>query len=451
MRRNTWPERGQALILIALAAFGLFAVVGLAIDGSAKFSDRRHAQNAADTAALAGGLELARDRTANWTNIARLIATKNGYGGDLLQSQVWVHFCDNIGTSPVNCGPYDGSHHYIQVVIQSNVDTYFARLLGINQSHNLVNAVTYVSVEEPLNGGDSIVALNPNPSCPGSFLVGGSGTINLTGGGMFINSDNPDCVWEQQGCNVTVNVTGANWAGDPAIITSAGGSIDIDESCSEKINAGTSTGGSVEEFPPEMPEEPAECISPPGQWTNDPSYTENSPTGDLYTGLTTLQPGRYNEFPPKSAGGSTVYDHIKMLPGIYCVNDSIKTVDKKLWLQGDDVMIYIRPGYKFSYEGGTIDLSGRESGDYAGYVIIVASDFTGSPEECKIDGNTSNTFSGTIFAPYCNITINGGSADTSYNAQIIAYEVKLNGNNTINFTYDPGVNRWKEPQVGLMR
>ena len=49
-------ERGQALILIAFAMVGLVAMVGLAIDGSAKFSDRRHAQNAADTAAMAAAL-----------------------------------------------------------------------------------------------------------------------------------------------------------------------------------------------------------------------------------------------------------------------------------------------------------------------------------------------------------------------------------------------------------
>ena len=49
-------ERGQALILIAFAAIGLFAFTALAIDGSRVFSDRRHAQNAADTAALAAAL-----------------------------------------------------------------------------------------------------------------------------------------------------------------------------------------------------------------------------------------------------------------------------------------------------------------------------------------------------------------------------------------------------------
>lgn len=56
MIRRTNKERGQALILIALAMVGLVGIVGLAIDGSAKFSDQRHAQNAADTAAIAAAL-----------------------------------------------------------------------------------------------------------------------------------------------------------------------------------------------------------------------------------------------------------------------------------------------------------------------------------------------------------------------------------------------------------
>ncbi len=49
-------EKGQALVIIALAAVGLFAFTALAIDGSRVFSDRRHAQNAADTAVLAAAL-----------------------------------------------------------------------------------------------------------------------------------------------------------------------------------------------------------------------------------------------------------------------------------------------------------------------------------------------------------------------------------------------------------
>src|SRR5690349_12199708 len=63
-------QRGQALILIALAAIGLFGITGLAIDGGAKFSDRRHAQNAADTAALAAALQKSTDLTNGVSNLS---------------------------------------------------------------------------------------------------------------------------------------------------------------------------------------------------------------------------------------------------------------------------------------------------------------------------------------------------------------------------------------------
>jgi uncharacterized membrane protein len=55
MKRKS-QEKGQALILVALAAIGLVGFAALAIDGSMKFSDQRHAQNAADSAALAAAL-----------------------------------------------------------------------------------------------------------------------------------------------------------------------------------------------------------------------------------------------------------------------------------------------------------------------------------------------------------------------------------------------------------
>ncbi|MGB7874939.1 MAG: pilus assembly protein TadG-related protein, partial [Anaerolineales bacterium] len=53
---NSNSERGQVLVIIAIAIIGLVGITGLAIDGSIILEDRRHAQNAADTAALAGAL-----------------------------------------------------------------------------------------------------------------------------------------------------------------------------------------------------------------------------------------------------------------------------------------------------------------------------------------------------------------------------------------------------------
>src|SRR3989304_5807633 len=87
-------ERGQALILIALAAVGLFAFAALAIDGSRVFSDRRHAQNAADTAVLAAAL--AKVRGEDYVAAATSRASSNGYDNDA-DSTVEVHLCSETG------------------------------------------------------------------------------------------------------------------------------------------------------------------------------------------------------------------------------------------------------------------------------------------------------------------------------------------------------------------
>src|SRR5512134_2886129 len=101
-------ERGQALILITLAAIGLFAIAGLAIDGTAKFSDRRHAQNAADTAALAGSVSLIRPggetivsgSKQQWQFEALSRAESNGYDRNFVTNRVWVYRCSDSKTDP---------------------------------------------------------------------------------------------------------------------------------------------------------------------------------------------------------------------------------------------------------------------------------------------------------------------------------------------------------------
>ena len=75
-------HKGQALILIALGAIGLFAFTALAIDGSRVYSEKRQAQNAAAAAALAGALAYTRNYSISDTGIstkAQDRATTNGY------------------------------------------------------------------------------------------------------------------------------------------------------------------------------------------------------------------------------------------------------------------------------------------------------------------------------------------------------------------------------------
>jgi len=86
-------ERGQALVIIALAAVGLFGFSALAIDGSRVFSDRRNAQNAADTAALSAAL--AKIRQENYVQAALDRAADNGYAIDA-NSSVEVAMCNTL-------------------------------------------------------------------------------------------------------------------------------------------------------------------------------------------------------------------------------------------------------------------------------------------------------------------------------------------------------------------
>src|SRR5215216_1445961 len=86
-------ERGQALVIIALAVVGLFGFSALAIDGSRVFSDRRNAQNAADTAALSAAL--AKIRHEDYMQAAKDRAADNGYAIDA-NSSVEVAFCSTL-------------------------------------------------------------------------------------------------------------------------------------------------------------------------------------------------------------------------------------------------------------------------------------------------------------------------------------------------------------------
>ena len=84
-------------------------------------------------------------------------------------------------------------------------------------------------------------------------------------------------------------------------------------------------------------------------------------------------------------------------------------------------------------------------------MIIVEGD-RDNIENCNINGGSYITLNGTIFAPYCNITINGdNNTDSEINAQIVGWDLKINGGSEINIRYDPDYNAKNPKKVGLMK
>src|SRR5512135_615887 len=102
MKPSVQRQRGQALILIVLAIVGMVGLTGLAIDGGNAYSDRRHAQNAADTSALAAALRIIHNQT-DWQQAGLIQAQANGYPAAGPDSTVNVYLCNAVPAGQPAC------------------------------------------------------------------------------------------------------------------------------------------------------------------------------------------------------------------------------------------------------------------------------------------------------------------------------------------------------------
>ena len=73
-------QRGQIIVVFALALVAIIAMVGLILDGGSSFAQRRSEQNAVDLAALAAANDLIVNQgSADWVGTAREVAQENGF------------------------------------------------------------------------------------------------------------------------------------------------------------------------------------------------------------------------------------------------------------------------------------------------------------------------------------------------------------------------------------
>lgn len=111
MRRRQVSESGQTIVLLALSLVGLIGFVALAIDGGRLYAEKRHAQNAADNAALAAAR--AKCLSQDYESVAYSMANENGYDNDGVGDIVTVN-------SPPTSGPDEGDSEHVEVIIVSN-------------------------------------------------------------------------------------------------------------------------------------------------------------------------------------------------------------------------------------------------------------------------------------------------------------------------------------------
>jgi len=390
-------ERGQALIIIVFAIVGLIGITALAVDGGNAYLDRREAQNAADTAALAGAFTRIRGGQ-NWVAKTLEMAAENGYPNDGVRSTVEV-------LSPPMSGPFAGNIEYIQVVITSYVPTYFAGVVGRDTIINRVEAVSRTKSSEltEILKGQALISLAPTSNCQNevAFWVHGEATLNLTGGGVFVNSNNPDCALLEQGSGSLI-VNG----GHPINIV-GGASIQKPHLV---VPYPPDTGAAPVTYPPPFLPPEVKCGK----------AAEISKNGD------TLSPGYWDgDFPPEGV------ENLKS--GNYCVDDFIMSSGS---LSGNRVTIKVDGEVRWS-GSANIDLTAPEKGDLAGLLIYLPIE---NRNKVALNGGPGSRIRGTILAPGAKVIINGIDTSHGYHSQIIAYTIDAKGDQLVNIVYNDSEN-----------
>lgn len=406
-------EKGQALIVIAFAAVAIFAFAALAIDGGMVFSDRRHAQNAADTAALAAGL--ARARGQDWNSLettAKDRATSNGYNDDKVNNIVEVsHTATASGVCPKT--GWD-----ITVDITSYVKTTFARVFGRTIMTNRVSASVRacdVKPPEPLYNGSAVMSTSTT-SCNGTssknLYVGGSGILKVYGGSLASASQDGNCV-DFSGGLTTMNQNGTS-CGD---LLTAATSISSSDLSHWNDNCGDG-----------VPTTNATFDSPPSNLNISCGSTNAVKSGS------TLSPGNYTgSFPP--SGVTTLQ------AGTYCVDGNFK-LNAHDTLTGTGVTIVMRSGY-ITWNGGSDARLTAPTGNYDSFGNYIKGLLIYLPpsnsSDMTLDGNSNATITGTILAQNSNCYYAGTGDLQRQRVQFICSTWQLNGNGTAEIEYDSSV------------
>ena len=439
--RRRFPEQGQTIVIIALSFVVLLGFAGLALDGGMLYSDRRHAQNAADTSSLAGA-------TAAATYLKNNAINKNSFhcGSTYVLNAQQVAEDAAISRASTNdynldkdisdhhgvtatCGVEDQGYRLVKYIdittqITRETSTNFAHLVYPGPLINEVEAVARVYPPGPLAEGYSIVSLN-GADCSGNqngLILGGSMNGKVTGSaGIFTNG----CI-KGDGSNFGFEVTNEGVVG----------------------YAGRATGT-------------LNSITPPPEYFPNKldAFTTNVPPPDCSSldtlkaplaGNRTIKPGKYERI--KWTNGTLTLD-----PGLYCITESQGFVIEGGSLSGDGVTIYL--------ETGGMTVGGSAEGIYLrapvaspdpspaipGMLIYMAG---GNTSTIKLSGNSTSAYIGTVYAPSGDIQLTGTSAtggSVTFNTQLIGYNVHISGNTTIDINYIDEEQSEKPPFLDLLQ
>jgi hypothetical protein len=232
----TSGERGQALVMVSLTLFLIFALLALVVDLGFLYFRHSVAQTAADSAAMAAAL--AAEKSSGGTTIscttsvacqaatacpstipnpptsdvhnACLYAQQNGFtqGGNGGKQNVWV--AANVTAAPGESTL--STSYWVTVTVSESFPSLFGAIFQANAP--AVSASATAAVLKAA-AGTCIYSLDPNTSK--AIYVTGSSSLTLSQCGMYIDSNNSKALYVDNAGSIaasSVNVVG-NYYGQP--------------------------------------------------------------------------------------------------------------------------------------------------------------------------------------------------------------------------------------------
>jgi hypothetical protein len=430
MKQRHPSESGQAIVLLAVSIVVLLGFTALAIDGGMVFSDRRHAQNAADAAALAGALQKSNEQPDSIvTAAAERSVESNGYTTEQMSVSI-APFTD-----------FSGTYTLVTVEIDIETETSFAHLIFNGPLRNHVVAVARARVSQPYLPGQAVVAMgncvDTSMNLVESNGGGNSGGVRTYEGGIFLNAPESGAC-----CAISPPQVGYGISVDPNFgITSVG-------SCTYE---------GVDNI---FPAPPIQTGINGGARIDDPLASLPNPVctaaGRQQNGV--YQPGNYGGSNIPLGGGT-------YMPGIYCIDDANGTsMSGQQVIQGDGVTFYFVSG-GLSFTGNAyMDISAPNVNNCLGTTgdptasctykgIAIFSD-RNNTSEINVKGNGNNALIGMVYALNGTLNTSGGgttSDEAAIIGQVIVKNVTNNGGGDVSVAYDPDVTYWPRPKISLER
>jgi Flp pilus assembly protein TadG len=157
------------LIWLAMMLTVLLGAAGLVIDSGLIMATQRHAQNAADAAAIAAAHDLMYGKSLSTATASANAYVKqyNGFGG----ATVAVN-------SPPTSGGYAGLAQYVQVAVNVPVQTFLIHVLpGVSRTYTV--SARGVAGSESVTSGEGVICLRQDVA-PGLSVTGGA-TLRVLG------------------------------------------------------------------------------------------------------------------------------------------------------------------------------------------------------------------------------------------------------------------------------